>query len=155
MKKLDVGDKVPEVRFQSTDDSISTFKSFAGQNIVLYFYPKDNTPGCTLESQHFRDLHKAFLKTNTEIVGISRDSITSHEKFCDKQNLSFTLISDQDETICQAFGVLVEKNLYGKKVWGIERSTFLIDTKGIIKQVWRKVKVDGHAEEVLAAAKKL
>lgn len=153
--KIEVGDKVPHFDFKSTDDSISTFKSLEGKNIVLYFYPKDNTPGCTLESQHFRDLHQSFLKANTEVVGISRDSIASHQKFCDKQNLSFTLISDQDESICRTFGVIVEKNMYGRKVWGIERSTFLIDAKGIVKQVWRKVKVDGHADEVLAAAKKL
>lgn len=153
--KIEVGDKIPDVNFQSTDDCISTFNSLEGQNIVLYFYPKDNTPGCTLESQHFRDLHKSFLKVNTEVIGISRDSISSHQKFSDKHNLSFTLISDQNEAICRAFGVLVEKNMYGRKAWGIERSTFLIDAKGIVRQIWRKVKVDGHADEVLAAAEKL
>lgn len=128
-----------------------TFKLFAarGKSLVIYFYPKDNTPGCTTESQQFRDLYAAFLKAGCEVVGISRDSMESHEKFKAKFNLPFALLSDSDETVCEQFGVIKLKNLYGKQVRGIERSTFLLDRDGILRGEWRGVKADGHAQEVL------
>ena len=122
---------------------------------MLYFYPKDNTPGCTNESKDFRDLHRRFRRRNTRVFGISRDSLKSHENFKAKQELPFELISDPDEELCRLFDVIKEKNMYGRKVMGIERSTFLIDEKGVLRQEWRKVKVKGHAEEVLAAVAEL
>jgi peroxiredoxin Q/BCP len=130
-------------------------KDAAGKKLVIYFYPKDMTSGCTRESQDFRDLHAAFRKANSQIVGVSRDSVTSHEKFIAKEKLPFPLLSDPDETLCKLFDVIKEKSLYGKKYLGIERSTFLIDAKGVLRHEWRKVKVPGHAEEVLEAAKSL
>ena len=126
--------------------SISDFK---GRTVVLYFYPKDNTPGCTLEAQDFRDHYKKFQTLNTVIFGVSRDSVKSHDGFKCKQALPFDLISDSDETLCQLFDVLKLKNMYGKEVIGIERSTFLINAEGVLVHEWRKVKVDGHCLEVL------
>lgn len=127
------------------------FKLFAarGKSLVIYFYPKDNTPGCTTESQQFRDLYADFKKADCEVVGISRDSIESHEKFKAKFSLSFALLADSEETVCEQFGVIKLKNLYGKQVRGIERSTFVLDRDGILRGEWRSVKVDGHAQEVL------
>lgn len=122
---------------------------YRGKNVVLYFYPKDSTPGCTLESQNFRDNYEQFTALNTVIFGISRDSIRSHDGFKCKQNLQFELISDNDEVICQLFDVLKPKVMYGKEVIGIERSTFLINTEGVLVYEWRKVTVDGHVENVL------
>lgn len=116
---------------------------------LLYFYPKDNTPGCTQESCEFGEQHPHFEKLNVTVLGISRDTNTSHEKFKAKYNLPFELIADPDETLCNLFGVMVDKNMYGKKVRGIERSTFLIDSHGVIQKIWRKVKVDGHVDDVL------
>jgi peroxiredoxin Q/BCP len=130
-------------------------KDLRGQNVVLYFYPKDSTPGCTLEGQDFRDLHTKFRRQKTIILGVSRDSIGSHEKFKSKQNFPFDLISDPDESLCRKFDVIREKTLYGRKFMGVERSTFLIDSAGKLRREWRKVKVKGHAEEVLAAIKEL
>ncbi|WP_075066668.1 thioredoxin-dependent thiol peroxidase [Candidatus Berkiella aquae] len=153
MSKMAVGDKIPDLTFESTDPKITSFKDLKGQNIVLYFYPKDNTPGCTLEGKDFRDLHDAFLKENTQVIGVSRDSLSSHEKFCGKHSLPFTLISDKDEKVCKAFGVIIEKNMFARLILGIERTTFLIDTQGVIKQIWPKVKVKGHAQAVLDAIK--
>lgn len=155
MTKVSVGDSVPDLVFETTDPSVTSFKSLLGKNVVLYFYPKDNTPGCTLESKDFRDLNHEFHKINTQIIGVSRDSITSHQKFCSKFSLPFPLISDKDEIVCQAFGVIIEKNMFARIILGIDRSTFLIDSKGIVREVWRKVKVKGHAAEVLQAAKNL
>jgi thioredoxin-dependent peroxiredoxin len=128
-----------------------TFKLFAarGKSLVIYFYPKDNTPGCTTESQQFRDLYVDFKKADCEVVGISRDSIESHEKFKAKFNLPFALLADSEETVCEQFGVIKLKNLYGKQVRGIERSTFVLDRDGILRGEWRGVKADGHAQEVL------
>ena len=126
-----------------------------GKNIVIYFYPKDSTPGCTLEGQDFRDNIRKFSSRNTRILGVSRDSLSSHEKFKEKQKFNFDLISDEDEKLCSIFDVIKEKNMYGKKHMGIERSTFLIDEKGILRNEWRKVKVKGHVEEVLVAVKSL
>ena len=128
-------------------------KALRGKNVVLYFYPKDNTPGCTTEGQDFRDLFSKFKRQQTLIFGVSRDSLASHEKFRDKQQFPFELLSDPDEKLCRQFDVIREKMLYGRKFMGIERSTFLIDATGKLRQEWRKLKVKGHAAEVLAAVK--
>ena len=141
---------LPKFKFETTEGCMS-FTDFKGQNIVLYFYPKDNTSGCTQESKDFRDLAAKFKKANTVILGISRDSIDSHHKFIEKLDLPFILISDPAETICTHFNVMTMKSMYGKKYRGIERSTFLINEKGKIIQEWRKVKVPKHAEAVLEA----
>lgn len=128
-------------------------KDLRGQNVVIYFYPKDATPGCTTESQDFRDLHAKFKRRNTIILGASRDSLASHDKFRAKQKLPFHLLSDPDEKLCRQFDVIREKSLYGRKFMGIERSTFLIDDKGKLRQEWRKVRVKDHAATVLEAVK--
>lgn len=146
---------VPDFTLPATNDQDIRLHDLRGKNVVLYFYPKDSTPGCTLESQDFRDHAAAFKKLNTVILGVSRDSIKSHHKFRDTQCLPFDLLSDSDEILCKTYDVIKMKNMYGKQVRGIERSTFLIDTKGVLRQVWRKVKVDGHVAEVLAAVKGL
>ncbi len=119
------------------------------KSLVIYFYPKDSTPGCTTEAQQFRDVYDEFLKAGSEIVGVSRDSIKSHENFKAKFTLPFALISDEHEVVCNLFGVIKQKMMYGKQVRGIERSTFVLDAKGIIRKEWRGLKADGHAEEVL------
>lgn len=128
-------------------------KDYAGQWLVLYFYPKDSTPGCTTEGLDFNALLPKFKKLGATVLGVSRDSLKSHQNFCAKQSFKFDLISDKDEALCQAFGVIKEKSLYGRKYIGIERSTFLIDPKGVIAQSWRPVKVPGHAQAVLDALK--
>ena len=130
-------------------------KDLRGKNVILYFYPKDSTPGCTTEGRDFSALHDRFRRQKTVIFGVSRDSIASHEKFREKQGFKFDLISDPDEKLCKKFDVIKEKSLYGRKFLGIERSTFLIDADGKLRAEWRKVKVKGHAEEVLEAAKAL
>ena len=127
----------------------------AGHAVVLYFYPKDNTPGCTTEGLQFRDLYQKFLKQGAVVAGVSRDSLKSHANFSDKMGFRFPLLSDPDEALCKLFDVIREKTLYGRKYMGIERSTFLIDAQGVLRREWRKVKVAGHAEEVLEAAKSL
>ncbi len=139
----------------ATGEQTIDLKSLRGKQVVLYFYPKDNTPGCTNESVDFAGLNAKFKRANTVIFGISRDSIASHEKFKAKYEMPFELLSDGDEALCGQFDVIKEKNMYGKKVMGIERSTFLIDADGKLRQEWRKVKVKGHADEVLEAAKAL
>ncbi len=139
----------------STGDKQMRLKDLRGQNVVLYFYPKDNTPGCTTEGQDYRDLHAKFKRQKTVIFGVSRDSIASHEKFKAKQGFPFDLLSDPDETLCRRFDVIQEKSLYGRKFMGVERSTFLIDTNGKLRQEWRKLKVSGHAAEVLESVKAL
>ncbi len=126
-----------------------------GRKVILYFYPKDDTPGCTTEACAFRDSLPDFTGANAEVIGVSKDGPASHDKFKAKYDLNFTLASDPEGALCQAYGVWKEKNMYGKKSMGIERSTFLIDEKGILRREWRKVKVDGHAAEVLQAAKEL
>jgi len=131
----------------------STLGDYAGQWLVLYFYPKDSTPGCTTEGLDFNALLAKFKKLGASVLGVSRDSVKSHQNFCAKQGFKFDLISDKDEALCQAFGVIKEKSLYGRKYIGIERSTFLIDPKGVIAQSWRPVKVPGHAQAVLDALK--
>lgn len=149
MTMAKIGNKVTDIKLASTDDQIIQLSDFRGKNIVLYFYPKDNTPGCTLEGQDFRDNKRKFSARNTVILGVSRDSVKSHENFKSKQSFSFDLLSDPDEKLCKQFDVIKEKNMYGKKVIGIERSTFLIDENGVLVKEWRKVKVKGHVEEVL------
>jgi peroxiredoxin Q/BCP len=124
-------------------------------SLVIYFYPKDDTPGCTTQAQQFRDLYAEFLQAGSEIVGISRDSIKSHEKFKTKFTVPFALLSDAEEKVCTQFAVIKQKKLYGKEVRGIERSTFVLDNKGIIRQEWRGLKADGHAQEVLAVVQSL
>ena len=146
---------VKNFKADATRDRTIELKALRGQNVVLYFYPKDSTPGCTTEGQDFRDLHAKFRRQKTVILGVSRDSLASHEKFRDKQSFPFDLISDPDETLCRQFDVIQEKTLYGRKFMGVERSTFLIDATGKLRREWRKLKVKGHAEEVLAAVKGL
>ncbi len=139
----------------ATGDKQIRLKDLRGQNVVLYFYPKDSTPGCTQEGLDFKELHAKFRRQKTVILGVSRDSLKSHEKFRDKQGFPFDLLSDPDEKLCKQFDVIHEKNMYGKKVMGVVRSTFLIDKDGKLRGEWRKVKVKGHAEEVLDAVKAL
>ena len=153
MPKVAVGKKVPEFSLPATGGK--DWKPGKGEKLVLYFYPKDMTTGCTLESRQFRDLHAAFRKAKTSVAGVSRDSIASHEKFKTKESLPFELLSDEDEKLCKMFDVIKMKSLYGRKFMGIERSTFLIDGGGVLRREWRKVKVPGHAAEVLEAAKAL
>lgn len=154
MPKVSLNKKVPDFSLPATGDK--TWKlSEAGGTVVIYFYPKDMTSGCTTESQNFRDLHAAFRKAKVTVVGISRDSLKSHDKFREKEKLPFALLSDVDETVCKLFDVIQEKSLYGRKYLGVERSTFLIDKSGVLRKEWRKVKVAGHAEEVLESAKSL
>ena len=154
MAELKIGKKVPAFTLPATGDKTISLKDLNGSNVVLYFYPKDSTPGCTREGQDFRDNHSKFKRAKTIVLGVSRDSIKSHENFKAKQDFPFDLLSDTDETLCTMFDVIKMKNMYGKQVRGIERSTFLIDSKGVLREEWRKIKVDGHAEEVLAATKK-
>ncbi len=146
---------VADFSAESTGDKKIRLKDLRGSTVGIYFYPKDATPGCTLEGQDFRDLHGRFKRQKTVILGVSRDNIASHEKFKAKQNFPFDLLSDPDEKLCNQFDVIKEKNMYGRKVMGIERSTFLIDADGKLRAEWRKVKVKGHAEEVLEAVKEL
>ncbi|PIS10136.1 MAG: peroxiredoxin [Bdellovibrio sp. CG10_big_fil_rev_8_21_14_0_10_47_8] len=147
--RLNIGEKVPDFSLPATGDSQFNLSDFKGKKIVLYFYPKDSTPGCTVEGLEFSALLPKFKRKNTLVFGISRDSLKSHENFKCKQSFSFDLLSDQDETACEIFEVIKEKNMYGKKVMGIERSTFVIDEHGKLLNEWRKVKAEGHAQEVL------
>ena len=149
MASVKMNKTIPELRLEMTGEKILKSSDLKGKKLVLYFYPKDNTPGCTTESIEFQGLKDKFEKLNTKILGISRDSIKSHEKFKDKYDFSFDLISDESEEICKAFDVIKEKNMYGKKYLGIERSTFLIDEDNILIAEWRKVKAKGHAQIVL------
>jgi len=153
-KKLE-GKKCPRFNGASTNDNNFSNKDFIGKKLVIYFYPKDSTPGCTTQGQDFRDNFKIFKKLNTEILGVSRDSIKSHENFKLKQSFPFELLSDPDEKMCKAFDVMKMKSMYGKQYMGVDRSTFLIDEKGRIIKEWRSVKVKGHVEEVLSLVKEL
>lgn len=155
MSTAALGKKVPAFKLPATGDRSLGLADFKGRTLVLYFYPKDDTPGCTTEGQGFRDHYEAFRKAGAEIVGVSRDSVSSHEKFKDKYAFPFDLLSDAEEKLCTIFDVIKEKNMYGRKVKGIERSTFLIDGQGVLRAEWRKVKVPGHVEEVLEAVKAL
>jgi thioredoxin-dependent peroxiredoxin len=139
----------------ATGDRELKLADFKGKPLIVYFYPRDNTPGCTRQGQDFRDQYAAFQALGCEIIGVSRDSVASHEKFAAKQAFPFPLLSDTDETLCGEFDVIKEKNMYGKKVMGIERSTFLFDAKGKLVREWRKVRVPGHVEEVLEAVREL
>ncbi len=150
-----LGKKVPDFSATATGEKQVRLKDLKGSNVVLYFYPRDNTPGCTTEGQDFRDNYKAFQNANTAVFGVSQDSLKSHENFRSKQNFPFDLISDEDGTLCRLFDVLKMKSMYGKQFEGIERSTFLIDANGKLQAEWRKVKVPGHVDEVLEAATKL
>lgn len=153
MAKVEVGKRVPAFKGEATGGTPIASKDLKGQKYVLYFYPRDNTPGCTVESNDFRDLHSKFRRKKVRVVGISRDTLKSHDRFKEKFGFPFELIADPDETICNLFGVMKDKNMYGKKVRGIERSTFLVDADGKLLREWRKVKVDGHAQEVLDSLK--
>ena len=150
MTTVSINNSVPNFSGQTTN-GIFNVESLRGKNIVIYFYPKDNTPGCTIESKAFRDHYPEFQKNNTEIIGISRDNLKSHQCFIDDHQLNFSLISDSDESICKLFNVLKQKSMFGKKYMGILRSTFLIDTKGILRHEWRDVSVLGHVKAVLKA----
>ena len=149
MKIVEIGKKISNFKAKSTNENEFNLKDFQDGFIVLYFYPKDNTPGCTQEGIDFSSNYRKFNNLNTEIIGISKDNIKSHENFKKKYKYKFDLISDEDEKICKMFDVIKEKNMYGKKYMGIERSTFIVDKKGKLLKEWRKVKVKGHVEEVL------
>jgi len=152
---MKIGDKLPNLTLESTGEQQVNLAKIKKQNIIIYFYPRDSTPGCTTEGQNFRDLIEQFNQHNTIIFGVSRDSIKSHEKFKQKQEFPFELISDPDEALCKAFDVIKLKKLYGKEYLGIERSTFLFNSKGKLTNEWRKVRVKGHVETVLEAVEQL
>jgi thioredoxin-dependent peroxiredoxin len=154
MSKIQVGKKAPAFSLEGTSGTWSLADA-AGSNVVLYFYPRDNTPGCTQEGQSFTEAFPQFKKLKTSIIGISPDTVSSHEKFKGKMGFPFELLSDADRTVCKLYDVIQEKSMYGKKYMGVERSTFLIDAKSVLRAEWRKVKVNGHAEAVLAAVKVL
>ncbi len=145
------GDKLPAITLLDERGEQVTTTGLLGGPLVLYFYPKDDTPGCTSEASQFRDVYQQFVKRGARIVGVSRDSVESHQRFIKKYSIPFTLLADTESKLCDAFGVIVEKNMYGKKSMGIARATFLIDGSGTILRVWPKVNVDEHAEEVLAS----
>lgn len=153
--QLAVGDLAPDFTLPRDGGSQVTLSDLRGHPVILYFYPKDDTPGCTLEAQDFTRLYPAFTQMGAEVFGISKDSVKKHEKFCQKHALSIPLLSDEASTVCEDFGVWKEKQMYGKTYLGIERTTFLIDAKGHIARIWPKVSVKDHAEEVLAATKEL
>lgn len=150
---MNIGEKIGSLPFCASNDLQGNFDDYRGQWLILYFYPKDSTPGCTTEGQNFRDLYPTLQTLNTQVLGVSRDSLKSHERFKCTQQFPFELISDQEEVLCSYFDVMKTKSMYGKQVRGIERSTFLIDPEGILRKEWRKVKVEGHADEVIAALK--
>ena len=152
---LNAGDNALAFSAPDQNGNVRTLDEFKGSKLVLYFYPKDSTPGCTLEGQNFRDAYGEFSDCGTEILGVSRDSLKRHENFKAKQSFPFDLLADEDETLCRQFDVIHKKNMYGRKVMGIVRSTFLIDGQGILRQEWRGVRVKGHVDEVLEAAKAL
>ncbi len=153
--QLEIGDKAPEFAMPTNGGGNVSLSALSGKNIVLYFYPKDDTPGCTVEAKDFRDSIEDFEKLDTVIIGISKDSVKSHEKFQEKYCLPFPLASAEETSVCEDFGVWKEKTNYGKTYMGIERTTFLIDKNGVICQIWRKVKVEGHANAVLETVKDL
>ena len=155
MAKNLLGKKCPAFKAEATNDQIISNTSFEGKNFVIYFYPKDSTPGCTTEGQEFRDNIKLFKKMNTEILGVSRESIKSHEKFKSKENFPFELLSDPDEKVCKAFDVMKLKSMYGREYMGVDRSTFIVDLTGKVKAEWRNVKVKDHVSEVLDKVKEL
>jgi peroxiredoxin Q/BCP len=155
MKIAQTGRVIPALKLPASGDQTIDLKALRGKNIILYFYPKDSTPGCTTEGQDFAANHLKFDQQNAVVLGISRDSVASHDKFKAKYNFPFDLLSDEEGKACSVFDVIKEKNMYGRKFMGIERSTFLIDENGKLRREWRKVKVKGHVEEVLEAVKEL
>ncbi len=150
-----IGQPAPDFEAAATGDQTVRLKDLKGRNVILYFYPKDSTPGCTTEGQNFRDLQSQFENLDTTIFGVSRDSLRSHENFKNKQAFNFELLSDPDETVCRAYDVIKLKKMYGRESLGVERSTLLIDKTGVLRREWRKVKVKGHVDEVLAAVQEL
>ncbi len=152
---IKVGDSIPNMSVATTQNEALKLGDLKGKNLILFFYPKDNTPGCTTEGQNFGDTYPQFSKLNTEILGVSRESIKSHQNFINKHDFPFDLISDPDEKLCNAFGVIKEKNMYGRKYMGIERSTFIFDALGKLKHEIRKAKVKNHVNEVLELIKAL
>jgi len=146
---VSVGKLVSNFTVPATGDKTLSLNDFNGTHLVLYFYPKDHTPGCTLEGQNFRDSYAKFKNAGADILGVSRDSVRTHENFCTKQSFPFALLSDANEKLCKQFDVIKEKNMYGRKYMGIERSTFLIDSNGVLRFEWRKVRVPGHVDAVL------
>lgn len=156
MSRPALGSKLPDFSAAATGDANPwRSRSVRGRKLVLYFYPKDDTSGCTREAEQFRDLHARLRRAGVTVVGVSRDSLAKHEKFKARYRLPFELLADEDETVCRLFDVIQEKSLYGRRYLGIVRSTFLFDSKGVLRQEWLKVKVDGHAEDVLEAAQRL
>jgi thioredoxin-dependent peroxiredoxin len=155
MREIKTGNKVPAFSLPMTGGGTWSLKDAAGGKLVIYFYPRDMTSGCTRESQDFRDLYGAFRKAGVTVVGVSRDSVASHDKFTARESLPFALLADTEERVCKLFDVIKTKSLYGRKYLGVERSTFLIDATGRLRQEWRNVKVPGHAEAVLEAARNL
>jgi peroxiredoxin Q/BCP len=147
--------KVPDFSLPASGGKPWKLSALSGRNVVIYFYPRDNTSGCTQEGIDFRDLYPQFRKAKTEVVGVSTDTLASHEKFASKYEFPFQLLSDESQKACQLFDVIKEKSMYGRKFMGVERSTFLVDSKGVLRREWRKVKVTGHAAEVLEAARQL
>ncbi|MFK7760940.1 MAG: thioredoxin-dependent thiol peroxidase [Candidatus Midichloriaceae bacterium] len=152
---LSVNDSLPSFSLPSTSKEKISSDDLLGKNIVIYFYPKDSTPGCTIEANDFSNKIDQFQNVNTIVLGVSKDSIKSHLNFITKQRIVFDLISDSEAELCEKFGVWKEKSMFGKKYMGIERSTFLIDTKGVVKKIWHKVKISGHVDQVLLEAKNL
>lgn len=152
---MKIGAKLPNRKLEATGEQSINLSKLKGKKVVVYFYPKDSTPGCTTQGQNFRDLYSDFEKENCIVFGVSRDSIKSHERFKEKQEFPFDLLSDPDEALCKVFDVIKLKKLYGKEYLGIERSTFLFDEDGKLAQEWRKVRVKGHVEEVLEAVRQL
>jgi peroxiredoxin Q/BCP len=150
---VEIGKKAPDFIMATDGGGTVSLSKLKGKPVVLYFYPKDNTSGCTKEACDFRDAMPNFGRLKAEVIGVSKDSPKSHDGFKAKQKLNFTLASDEDGKVCEAYGAWIEKSMYGRKYMGIDRSTYLIDGKGIVRQIWRKVKVPGHVEEVLAALK--
>ena len=154
-KTVSLDKKVPDFSLPATGGKTWKLSGASGRNVVVYFYPRDNTTGCTQEGIDFRDLHAQFKKAKTDIVGVSTDGLASHEKFKAKYEFPFELLADQGEKVCKQFDVIQEKSMYGRKYMGVVRSTFLIDASGVLRREWRKVKIGGHAQEVLAAAREL
>ena len=152
---LEVGDKAPSFTLPTDGGGKISLKDCKGETVILYFYPKDDTSGCTAEACAFRDALPDFSKAKAKVIGVSKDPVKKHDKFKEKYDLTFPLASDEDGKVCDAYGTWVEKSMYGRKYMGIERSTFLIDGKGVIRAIWRKVKVPGHVDEVLKAAQEL
>lgn len=151
MSELKIGDKAPEFTLPSDGNREISLKDYQGQNVILYFYPKDDTSGCTKQAQGFSEFIEKFKEQNTVVIGVSKDSVASHDKFKAKYNLCFDLVSDEAVSLCQAYGVWKEKTMYGKKYMGVERTSFFIDETGTIQQIWPKVKIPGHVEAVLQA----